>query len=119
MSARYIGREIGGAYCIIIARVVSRLNKENVHSRAYIAFKTEEFVAKFSREYDGHIFKDRAGRICILPLSFNAGTYHTVICIATQGNESQAVVEFAPYQKVLLEKKKVDARNATIDQGML
>ena len=38
-----------------------RLNKENVHSRAYIAFKTEESVAKFSREYDGHIFKDRAG----------------------------------------------------------
>jgi Smg-4/UPF3 family len=38
-----------------------RLNKENVHSRAYIAFKTEESVAKFSREYDGHIFKDKAG----------------------------------------------------------
>jgi Smg-4/UPF3 family len=38
-----------------------RLNKENVHSRAYIAFKTEEYVAKFSREYDGHIFKDKAG----------------------------------------------------------
>jgi hypothetical protein len=32
-----------------------------VHSRAYIAFKTEEFVAKFSREYDGHLFKDKAG----------------------------------------------------------
>ena len=80
MSIRYIGREFSGAYCIIITRVVSRLNKENVHSRAYIAFKTEEFVAKFSREYDGHIFKDKAGRIFILLLSFNAGTYHTVIC---------------------------------------
>ena len=32
-----------------------------MHSRAYIAFKTEEFVARFSREYDGHIFKDKAG----------------------------------------------------------
>jgi len=32
-----------------------------VHSRAYIAFKTEELVAKFSREYDGHVFKDKAG----------------------------------------------------------
>ena len=32
-----------------------------MHSRAYIAFKTEESVAKFSREYDGHIFKDKAG----------------------------------------------------------
>ncbi|KAI0252763.1 Smg-4/UPF3 family-domain-containing protein [Lactifluus subvellereus] len=69
-----------------------KLNRENVHSRAYIAFKTEELVAKFSREYDGHIFKDKAG------------------------NESCAVVEFAPYQKLPLEKKKVDSKNATIDQ---
>lgn len=34
------------------------------------------------------------------------------------GNESQAVVEFAPYQKIPTEKKKVDARNATIEKGM-
>ncbi|KAI9511371.1 Smg-4/UPF3 family-domain-containing protein [Russula earlei] len=73
-------------------KVRKKLNKENVHSRAYIAFKTEELVAKFSREYDGHVFKDKAG------------------------NESQAVVEFAPYQKLPLEKKKADSRNATIDQ---
>ncbi|KAH9169544.1 hypothetical protein EDB89DRAFT_1984660 [Lactarius sanguifluus] len=56
-----------------------RQNKEDVHSRAYIAFKTEGYVAKFR-------------------------------------NESQVVVEFAPYQKLPLEKKKVDSRNATIDQ---
>ena len=29
------------------------------------------------------------------------------------------MVEFAPYQKLPLEKKKVDSRNATIEQGML
>ena len=29
--------------------------------RTYIAFRTEELVAKFSREYDEHIFKDKAG----------------------------------------------------------
>ncbi|KAJ7797651.1 Smg-4/UPF3 family-domain-containing protein [Mycena olivaceomarginata] len=52
------------------------LNKENISSRAYIAFKTEEQLAQFSREYDGHLFRDKAG------------------------NESYAVVEFAPYQKV-------------------
>ncbi|TFY63737.1 hypothetical protein EVG20_g6199, partial [Dentipellis fragilis] len=69
-----------------------KLNKENVHSRAYIAFRTEEQLADFSRGYDGHIFRDKAG------------------------NESQAIVEFAPYQKVPLEKKKVDNRNATIDK---
>jgi regulator of nonsense transcripts 3 len=90
-----------------------------VHSRAYIAFKTEEFVAKFSREYDGHMFKDKAGLVFFtnhfLPM---LGAYHVATCSVTQGNESQAVVEFAPYQKLPLEKKKVDARNATIDQGM-
>jgi len=47
--------------------VKKKLNRENVHSRAYIAFKTEELVAKFSREYDGHVFKDKAG-LC-LPVS--------------------------------------------------
>ena len=37
------------------------MNKESVPSRAYIAFKNEEMLATFSREYDGHIFKDKAG----------------------------------------------------------
>ncbi|KAJ6530391.1 Smg-4/UPF3 family-domain-containing protein [Mycena vulgaris] len=69
-----------------------RLNKENIPSRAYISFKTEEQLAQFSREYDGHLFRDKAG------------------------NESYAVVEFAPYQKVPPEKKKVDARSGTIEK---
>ncbi|KAG1778777.1 Smg-4/UPF3 family-domain-containing protein [Suillus placidus] len=69
-----------------------RANQENVPSRAYIAFKNEEVLATFSREYDGHLFRDKAG------------------------NESQAVVEFAPFQKIPSEKKKADARNATIDK---
>jgi hypothetical protein len=34
-----------------------------------------------------------------------------------KGKESQAVVKFASYQKLPLEKRKVDSRNATIDQG--
>lgn len=42
------------------------------------------------------------------------GTPHEVSCA---GNESQAIVEFAPFQKVPAEKKKVDARNNTIDKG--
>ncbi|THV05723.1 hypothetical protein K435DRAFT_849719 [Dendrothele bispora CBS 962.96] len=70
----------------------SRLNKENVSSRAYIAFKSEEPLSLFSREYDGHLFRDKAG------------------------NEAQAVVEFAPYQKVPSDKKKADARNGTIEK---
>ncbi|KAJ6585295.1 Smg-4/UPF3 family-domain-containing protein, partial [Mycena capillaripes] len=68
------------------------LNKENIPSRAYIAFKTEEQLAQFSREYDGHLFRDKAG------------------------NESYAVVEFAPYQKVPPEKKKIDARSGTLEK---
>ncbi|XP_006455323.1 hypothetical protein AGABI2DRAFT_187731 [Agaricus bisporus var. bisporus H97] len=70
-----------------------RMNKENIPSRAYIAFKDSEHLLFFSREYDGHKFVDKAG------------------------NESYAVVEFAPYQKVPGEKKKPDSRNATIEKG--
>ncbi|KAG0706582.1 Smg-4/UPF3 family-domain-containing protein [Suillus ampliporus] len=69
-----------------------RANQENIPSRAYIAFKNEEVLATFGREYDGHLFRDKAG------------------------NESQAVVEFAPFQKIPSEKRKADARNATIDK---
>ncbi|KAL0946194.1 hypothetical protein HGRIS_012456 [Hohenbuehelia grisea] len=69
-----------------------KLNKENVSSRAYIAFKNEEHLLAFSRSYDGHIFRDKAGV------------------------ESQAVVEFAPYQKIPPEKRKVDARLGTIEK---
>ena len=34
------------------------------------------------------------------------------------GNESVAVVEFAPFQKVPNEKKKADSRAGTIEKGM-
>ncbi|KAF9467695.1 Smg-4/UPF3 family-domain-containing protein [Collybia nuda] len=68
-----------------------RLGKENIPSRAYIAFRTEDQLALFSKDYDGHVFRDKAG------------------------NESHAVVEFAPYQKIPTEKRKPDARNATIE----
>ncbi|KAI4517998.1 hypothetical protein K525DRAFT_176752, partial [Schizophyllum commune Loenen D] len=67
-------------------------DKENVPSRAYIVFKTDDQVATFGKEYDGHLFRDKAG------------------------NEFQAVVEFAPYQKVPSEKKKVDVRAGTIEK---
>ena len=39
---------------------------------------------------------------------------------ANSGNESRAVVEFAPYQKIPpLEKKKMDNRNNTIEKGIV
>ena len=84
--------------------------------RTYIAFRTEELVAKFSREYDEHIFKDKAG-LSYQPLFSMLELNMSRSVLMHKGNESQAVVEFAPYQKLPLEKKKVDSRNATIDQG--
>ena len=89
-----------------------RLNKEDIPSRAYIAFKSEEQLSLFSREYDGHVFRDKTGLA------------HSCIHLPTvtddpSGNESQAVVEFAPYQKVPTEKRKVDTRNATIEKGLI
>ncbi|KIO20158.1 hypothetical protein M407DRAFT_30192 [Tulasnella calospora MUT 4182] len=68
------------------------VNKENVLSRAYIVFNTEEQLKNFHRDYDGHLFRDKSG------------------------NESQAVVEFAPFQKVPLAKAKVDQRQGSIQE---
>ena len=39
-----------------------RPGKESVPSRAYIVFKSAEQVATFSREYDGHLFRDKQGQ---------------------------------------------------------
>jgi len=85
-------------------------NKENRAARAYIAFKNAEYLANFSRDYDGHIFRDKQGSFYFL-MANNAIHPHN------SGNETQAVVEFAPYQKVPLERKKPDTRHATIEQG--
>ena len=72
---------------------IRRLNEENVYSRAYIAFRTEELVVvtRFSRDYDGHIFKHKAGLsfrhlFSVLELKMmRSGLIH-------KGNEAQAVV---------------------------
>ncbi|PWN50928.1 hypothetical protein IE53DRAFT_314825, partial [Violaceomyces palustris] len=70
------------------------VNKENVHSRAYIRFLNPAQVVEFHKGFDGHIFRD------------------------SKGNESVAVVEFSPYQKVPTEKRrKQDAKQGTIDDG--
>lgn len=87
-----------------------RLNKETITSRAYIAFKTEEQLSLFSRSFDGHIFRDKAGECrsqgrAIPMLTLRVGT------------ETQAVVEFAPYQKIPA-KSKTDSRMATIEEGI-
>lgn len=76
-------------------KVRKAYNKLSTPSRAYIAFKSGEQLLAFSQAYDGHTFRDKAGQ------------------------ETHAVVEFAPCQKVPSEKKKVDSRLGTIEQGGL
>ncbi|EJD05305.1 uncharacterized protein FOMMEDRAFT_165771 [Fomitiporia mediterranea MF3/22] len=90
-------------------KVRKKYNKENTPSRAYIAFKTAEQLATFSQAYDGHIFRDKSGMTPNLSYHYS---YRQV-----KGNESVAIVEFAPSQKVPSEKRKLDPRMGTIDQG--
>ncbi|CEG66812.1 hypothetical protein RMATCC62417_03331 [Rhizopus microsporus] len=66
--------------------------KENIFSRAYFHLKTMEAVIAFHQGFDGRPFTD------------------------SRGNESRAVVEFAPYQKIPKEHKTTDARQGTIDE---
>ncbi|KAI5474203.1 hypothetical protein MNV49_003968 [Pseudohyphozyma bogoriensis] len=65
-------------------------DKDDVHSRAYIVFQTPDALVAFHRAYDGWSFRDK------------------------QGNITQAVVEFAPYQRIPTTAKQ-DARQGTID----
>ena len=43
-----------------------RLNKEHIPSRAYLAFKNEAQLVMFSRAYDVHVFRDKAGGFAFL-----------------------------------------------------
>ncbi|KAJ2955877.1 hypothetical protein NUW54_g14704 [Trametes sanguinea] len=90
--ARLLPGQVQDEVSLQLLAYLGVLNKENIPSRAYIAFKNEEILATFSREYDGHVFRDKAG------------------------NESIAIVEFAPFQKVPNEKKKQDSRAGTIEK---
>ncbi|KAL0093901.1 Smg-4/UPF3 family-domain-containing protein [Phycomyces blakesleeanus] len=75
----------------VLGKLSKSKAKEHVFSRAYFHFKTMEAVIAFHQGFDGHIFVD------------------------SRGNESRAVVEFAPYQKIPKEQKTTDARAGTID----
>ncbi len=90
-------------------RNYARTNKENIPSRAYIAFKNESQPKIFHQEYNGHLFRDKAGEGPRARL----GAVKNILL----GNESAASVEAAPFQKVPSEKKKPDARAGTITEG--
>jgi len=67
--------------------------------------RTADLVARFSRDYDEHVFKEKGGLsfchlLSVLEIEMTpAGLMH-------KGNESQAVLEFSPYQKLPLEKTR-------------
>ncbi|KAK4053814.1 hypothetical protein OIV83_001470 [Microbotryomycetes sp. JL201] len=67
-------------------------DKDDVASRAYITFKTPDALVAFHRSYDGWTFRDKTGRT------------------------SQALVEFAPYQRAPINAVKQDPRQGTIEQ---
>ncbi|KAH7340713.1 Smg-4/UPF3 family-domain-containing protein [Rhizoctonia solani] len=89
--AQWVTEQSSSWKLYIPGKLRTKLNRENTPSRAYVEFTTPEAVITFNRDYNGHVFRDK------------------------QGNESAAVVEYAPYQKVPHEKRKADAKSGTIE----
>lgn len=73
--------------------------------------KTVDAVIAFHQGFDGHIFMDSRGKIS----KARYISYLAHSCVI--GNESRAVVEFAPYQGIPKDHKAQDARQGTIDEG--
>ncbi|KAJ1309938.1 hypothetical protein OPQ81_006697 [Rhizoctonia solani] len=89
--AQWITDESSSWKLYIPGKLRTKLNRENTPSRAYVEFNSPEAVIAFNRDFNGHVFRDK------------------------QGNESVAVIEYAPYQKVPHEKRKADAKVGTIE----
>jgi regulator of nonsense transcripts 3 len=68
-KAYYLGKPKKRCVIVVVQQgqglMCHSANKENIPSRAYIAFKTLEQLLAFSREYDGHKFVDKAGIITL------------------------------------------------------
>ncbi|CAG8535517.1 8576_t:CDS:2 [Ambispora gerdemannii] len=67
------------------------VNEKTIDWHRFHPGRTDEMVLEFHREYDNHLFVD------------------------SKGNETRAVVEFAPFQKLPKERKKPDPRQGTIE----
>ncbi|CUA75053.1 Regulator of nonsense transcripts UPF3 [Rhizoctonia solani] len=89
--AQWVTDESSSWKLYVPGKLRTKLNRENTPSRAYVEFTSPEAVVIFNRDYNGHVFRDK------------------------QGNESVAVVEYAPYQKVPHEKRKADTKIGTIE----
>lgn len=62
----------------VAGKLKNDANKSNKYARAYVRFLDPQSLVQFHKAFDGHIFRD------------------------SKGKESVAIVEFAPYQKVVL-----------------
>ncbi|TKY90466.1 hypothetical protein EX895_000464 [Sporisorium graminicola] len=85
----------------VVGKLKTDTNKQNKHARAYVRFLDPQSLVEFHKAFDGHIFRD------------------------SKGKESVAIVEFAPYQKVVLassasgqrgRRAKPDPKQGTIDK---
>lgn len=94
--------------------LLSGKDKDDVHSRAYITFKTVEDLVAFHQGYDGWSFKSKTGAIVCIS---SCRSQSNLCGFLVVGNISQAVVEFAPYQKTPILSAKADPRQSTIEQG--
>lgn len=72
-----------------------------------------EKLQAFASAFDGHVFRGKDGELLFPPICTN--TDEVLV-----GSEYQAVVEYAPSQKIPSQKSKprVDARQGQIDKGM-
>jgi len=66
-------------------------DKKVTNSSAYLNFTTQEALQQFWQEFNGHMF------------------------ITSRGKELKTIIDYAPYQKVPRQKKKVDNRENTIE----
>ncbi|KAJ9476919.1 Smg4_UPF3 domain-containing protein [Pseudozyma hubeiensis] len=85
----------------VAGKLKTDANKQNKHARAYVRFLDPQSLVQFHKAFDGHIFRD------------------------SKGKETVAIVEFAPYQKVVLpqvasgqrgRKAKPDPKQGTIEK---
>ena len=88
-----------------------------MYAHAYFAFMTEELVARFSRQYDGHIFKDKKGLSC--RRLFRCSSSNVAICFDVQRGRIASCGGVCFISETINGEEKVDSSNATIDQGKL
>ena len=79
-------------------------NKPSVRSRAYARFKSVDSLATFHKAFNGHTFTDSKGTQYFATTNF-------------VGRSSRAMIEFAPFQKYVKGKPKLDSRQGTVESS--